>query len=50
MDTELLDIVACAMTKVSLVHSKDKTQLISKQASLAYPLRDGIPVMLASDG
>ena len=46
MDTKLLDILACPITKGPLKLSADKTELISKGAGLAYPIRDGIPVML----
>lgn len=49
MDPKLLDILACPLTKGPLVLSEDKTELISKQAGLAYPIRDGIPVMLESE-
>ena len=46
MDTKLLDILACPICKGPLKLSADKTELISKGAGLAYPIRDGIPVML----
>ncbi|AIR91583.1 Trm112 family protein [Pseudomonas cremoricolorata] len=49
MDTKLLDILACPITKSPLKLSTDKTELISKSAGLAYPIRDGIPVMLESE-
>ena len=49
MDTKLLDILACPIYKVPLNLSSDKTELISKGAGLAYPIRDGIPVMLESE-
>ncbi|MBF8781283.1 Trm112 family protein [Pseudomonas sp. S75] len=49
MDTKLLDILACPITKSPLKLSADKTELISKAAGLAYPIRDGIPVMLESE-
>ena len=49
MDTKLLDILACPITKGPLKLSTDKTELISKGAGLAYPIRDGIPVMLESE-
>ncbi len=44
MDTKLLDILACPVCKGPLKLSADKTELISKGAGLAYPIRDGIPV------
>ncbi len=46
MDPKLLDILACPVCKGPLQLSEDKTELISKGAGLAYPIRDGIPVML----
>ncbi|MBD1550352.1 Trm112 family protein [Pseudomonas typographi] len=49
MDTKLLDILACPITKGPLKLSEDKTELISKGAGLAYPIREGIPVMLESE-
>ena len=49
MDTKLLDILACPICKGPLKLSADKTELISKGAGLAYPIRDGIPVMLESE-
>ncbi|WNW14094.1 Trm112 family protein [Pseudomonas sp. DTU_2021_1001937_2_SI_NGA_ILE_001] len=49
MDTKLLDILACPICKGPLKLSDDKSELISKGAGLAYPIRDGIPVMLESE-
>ncbi|WP_017937805.1 Trm112 family protein [Zestomonas thermotolerans] len=49
MDPKLLDILACPITKGPLKLSEDKTELISKAAGLAFPIRDGIPVMLESE-
>lgn len=49
MDTKLLDILACPITKGPLKLNADKTELISKGAGLAYPIRDGIPVMLETE-
>jgi uncharacterized protein YbaR (Trm112 family) len=49
MDTKLLDILACPITKGPLKLNADKTELISKGAGLAYPIRDGIAVMLESE-
>lgn len=49
MDLKLLDILACPITKSPLKLSEDRTELISKAAGLAYPIRDGIPVMLESE-
>jgi uncharacterized protein YbaR (Trm112 family) len=49
MDTKLLEILVCPVTKGPLVYDKAKQELISKAARLAYPIRDGIPVMLEEE-
>jgi len=49
MDTKLLEILVCPVTKGPLVYDKAKQELISKSARLAYPIRDGIPVMLEDE-
>lgn len=49
MDQNLLDILACPICKGPLELSADKTELISKGAGVAYPIRDGIPVMLIDE-
>ena len=49
MDRRLLDILVCPVTKGSLIYDKQKQELISKSARLAYPIRDGIPVMLEDE-
>ena len=49
MDAKLLDILVCPITKGPLVYDKDKQELISRSARLAYPVRDGIPVMLEEE-
>ena len=49
MDPKLLEILVCPITKGPLVYDKDKQELISKSARLAYPVRDGIPVMLEDE-
>jgi len=46
MDTKLLDILVCPVTKGPLVFDKKNKELISRSARLAYPIREGIPVML----
>ena len=46
MDKKLLDILVCPVTKGPLVYLKDQQELVSLSARLAYPIRDGIPVML----
>lgn len=49
VDPKLLDILVCPVTKGPLTLSADKRELISRSARLAYPIRDGIPVMLADE-
>ncbi len=49
MDRRLLDILVCPVTKGPLIYDKQKQELISKSARLAYPIRDGIPVMLEDE-
>lgn len=49
IDPKLLEILVCPATKGPLVMSPDKSELISYSARLAYPIRDGIPVMLLDE-
>lgn len=49
MDKKLLDILACPLCKGPLVYQKTAQELICKFDRLAYPIRDGIPVMLESE-
>jgi len=49
MDPRLLDILVCPVTKGPLQYDKARQELISRSAGLAYPIRDGIPVMLESE-
>ena len=49
MDKNLLKILVCPVTKVPLIYKKDQNELISKSAKLAYPIRDGIPILLESE-
>lgn len=49
MDKKLLEILVCPITKGSLKYDKENKELISKSAKLAYPIRDGIPVLLESE-
>ena len=45
MDPKLLEILVCPVTKGPLVYDKEKQELLPKSARLAYPIKDGIPVM-----
>ncbi len=49
MDTKLLQILVCPVTKGPLIFNKTTNELISKSAGLAYPVKDGIPVMLEEE-
>jgi uncharacterized protein YbaR (Trm112 family) len=49
MDKKLLDILVCPVSKAPLIYDKDQQELICKESHLAYPIRDGIPVMLESE-
>ncbi|WP_428773671.1 Trm112 family protein [Vibrio sp.] len=49
MDHRLLEIVACPVCKGKLVFDKDNQELICKLDRLAYPIRDGIPVLLEQE-
>ena len=49
VDPKLLEILVCPVTKSDLVYDSVKNELISKQAGLAYPIRDGIPIMLEEE-
>jgi hypothetical protein len=48
-DAKLLDILVCPVTKGTLSYDREKQELISRAAGLAYPIRDGIPIMLAGE-
>lgn len=49
MDKKLLDILVCPVTKGPLKFDKERQELISISARLAYPIREGIPVMLEDE-
>ena len=46
MDTKLPELLVCPVTKGSLEYDRDAQELLSRSARLAYPVRDGIPVLL----
>ena len=46
VDPQLLEILVCPMTKGPLRYDRERGELVSEQAGLAYPVRDGIPIML----
>ena len=49
VDPKLLEILVCPLTKAQLEYDAARQELISRKAKLAYPIRDGIPVMLADE-
>ena len=49
VDPKLLEILVCPLTKATLEYDPAKQELISRTAKLAYPIRDGIPIMLADE-
>jgi uncharacterized protein len=49
VDPKLLEILVCPLTKGPLRYDSDKQELVSDQANLAYPIRDGIPIMLVDE-
>ncbi len=49
VDPKLLEILVCPITKGTLEYDADRQELISRKAKLAYPIRDGIPIMLPEE-
>jgi uncharacterized protein YbaR (Trm112 family) len=49
IDRKLLELLVCPLTKGPLTYDQENCELISKKARLAYPVRDGIPIMLPSE-
>jgi uncharacterized protein YbaR (Trm112 family) len=49
MDAKLLEILVCPVTKGSLSYDRSRQELLSQGAGLAYPIRDGIPIMLEDE-
>jgi uncharacterized protein len=48
-DPKLLELLVCPVTKMRLSYDAGKQELVSKAAGLAYPIRDGIPIMLPEE-
>ncbi|MEJ0026645.1 MAG: Trm112 family protein [Rhizomicrobium sp.] len=48
-DPKLLEILVCPVTKGPLTYDRERQELVSRQAGLAYPIRAGVPIMLASE-
>jgi uncharacterized protein YbaR (Trm112 family) len=49
VDPKLLEILVCPLTKGPLTLDAERNELVSKQGNLAYPIRDGIPIMLVDE-
>ena len=49
VDPKLLEILVCPLTKTTLVYDREKQELVSKDAGLAFPIRNGVPIMLAEE-
>ena len=49
IDPALLEILVCPLTKGPLTYDREAQELVSKKAGLAYPIRDGIPIMLVEE-
>ncbi len=49
VDPKLLEILVCPLTKGPLTYDREAQELVSTQAGLAYPVRDGIPIMLVDE-
>jgi uncharacterized protein YbaR (Trm112 family) len=49
IDPKLLEILVCPLTKTTLEYDAERQELISRKAKLAYPIRDGIPIMLPEE-
>ena len=48
-DPRLLEILVCPLTKTTLIYDRDRGELVSRAAGLAYPIRNGIPIMLSAE-
>lgn len=49
LDPRLLELLVCPLTKAMLEYDAERQELVSRQARLAYPIRDGIPIMLPDE-
>jgi hypothetical protein len=49
VDPRLLEVLVCPVTRTPLVYDRARQELVSKAARLAYPVRDGVPVMLPEE-
>ena len=49
VDPKLLELLVCPLTKGRLTYDRELNELVSERACLAYPIRDGVPIMLVSE-
>lgn len=49
MDAKLLELLVCPVTKGPLIYLRESQELVSRSARLAYPVRDGIPILLENE-
>ena len=49
LDPRLLEVLVCPATRGALVHDAERGELISREARLAYPIRDGVPIILPEE-
>lgn len=49
VDPKLLELLVCPVTKGPLTYDRDRNELVSEKAGLAFPIRDGIPIMLVDE-
>lgn len=49
MDSKLLELLVCPVTKGPLTFNRERSELVSRSARLAYPVRDGIPILLENE-
>ena len=49
VDPRLLEVLVCPVTRGRLTDDRDRQELVSKSAKLAFPIRDGVPIMLAEE-
>jgi uncharacterized protein YbaR (Trm112 family) len=49
VDPKLLEILVCPITKTTLEYDRERQELVSRAARLAFPIRDGIPIMLEEE-
>jgi uncharacterized protein YbaR (Trm112 family) len=49
VDPRLLEVLVCPVTRGKLIYDREKQELVSKGAKLAFPIRDGVPIMLPDE-